>query len=543
MSIEHIDDFGVEPVIGMSQNSAFEAVDSHVWDIATFNPEDETPTMVLEPLETYEDPDQVLDPFVELEKTRQEMLQLSEDSPLYQSLLEHPYVHRDDVMEQFKSNVDRAGAVYMGAISKSKVHREPKGRRMDRVDDLHQAYATFMVYSCVQPLRAGVSVESLARSAGMATTMWMLSPDFRNTVKDLNDQMVSKVVKSLSHIMANRGIKERAKLVAAEEKAISSGKPLSKAWVDRKAQMESPLWQKLHSPWVRDPQKQEDRKRVPYNASSAALTKISLDRSAYEQLRDPEVDVEALMSDHTKLTNQLYRDAEHDGIPVSELSRAVRQNVAAGMKVDATFGAMYAELADGALYPGESMRVRGVDGAIYNVITDEFVDTNGSKVTDGVFQVRAPEDLQEHMQKVSNTLYDSLMSTTSSSSMVQNLQGLKIGYALSDSDGTFKDHPIFSQKLTECAMLRAALVSDGYEDQCRDVMDEGLKDALDRFENNSPARVGALVKRLGPDWKKDVYTSITDRSSTVADTQMYLRSAHGIAAKEVKVAHKDLELG
>lgn len=92
-------------------------------------------------------------------------------------------------------------------------------------------------------------------------------------------------------------------------------------------------------------------------------------------------------------------------------------------------------------------------------------------------------------------------------------------------------------------MLRASLISDGYEQQCRQVMDDGLKDALDRFENSSPARVNALVKRLGPDWKKDVYASITDRSSTVADTQMYLRSAHGIAAKEVKVAHKDLELG
>lgn len=452
------------------------------------------------------------DIFAYVEDARADTLNQDSDEHIKEALRENPRYVREDSIDQLNADITRAGIVYTSALSKSKLFGTNKSvqRRMADVDNKHQAYAMMMAYSCIQPLRQGVSFGSVARTAGMAASMWMLDKNFRNSIKDAVDIIDGSVRQGISHQISKAKISEKTAVDNAVSLSEKEGKPLSMMWRLRQRIIENPLGF--------DRQALADRIRTPFTAESAAMTKVALDRDAYEALREKGADRETIIQEHVVTVSQLYRDAEHDGISSEDLSAATRAVVARSLHSDPSIGAMYTELSNSSLVPGQPQRIRVKgDPRIHTLASTDFYSQGGQRVSAGVFELREPMDKEEHIASMASGLYNVMAHSGSTMELASVMRGYAVAFAKNDSMNVLNEASGVRSPIRQVDAMRSAMSADGLDEYTQqESLNAAFSAALDGLEAESPARAQALENALGDNWKFDLVDTVTNVDATRA---------------------------
>ncbi|MDP9903189.1 hypothetical protein [Arthrobacter bambusae] len=262
---------------------------------------------------------------------------------------------------------DLSSALRRSGITRDGTSKETQRRKLT---DWQKAYVMTMVSNCVAPLRQGMTAEALLETVGMGVTMWLVSPNYRQQVKD----KLGEVHGAIMNRIARRG---EGSLRAREQRILDRGG--SRSDMDAKS--------------IRRLEKIERLDRHGLESLTphlAALMEIGIAENAYQEMRAPGADPAAVARSHAQALSELYAMAQRDGIEAVEVSAAMRKILAHRMMSEPELGQVFQGLAHG--------KFERVPDKL------EVVDiTNGKQVDRGSFLVRPPMTILEHesaMQEV-----------------------------------------------------------------------------------------------------------------------------------------------
>ncbi|HEU5223081.1 MAG TPA: hypothetical protein VFU07_05295 [Candidatus Lumbricidophila sp.] len=272
-----------------------------------------------------------------------------------------------DPIAQLRLSTQNAGMALMNGLRRSGIARPGVTNEQQKLklSAWQRAYASSMVFSCMEPLRRGMKSETVLETVGISAMMWLCSPVFRAQVGN----QLSSVHEAITTKISRFGEK---KALAQEAISIERGK--SREDVPRKR-------------WARrlDRIERMDRHGLPpLTAESAALMEIGIAESAYQEMRIGGVDVDEVARLHRTALTELYTMAERDGVEPAEISQKMRLIVGARLKHEPRLGLVFNDLAHGRFVQNEQGQI--IDGATH------------AQVDRGSFILREPMDSAQHAE-------------------------------------------------------------------------------------------------------------------------------------------------
>lgn len=387
------------------------------------------------------------------------------------------------------------------------------------MDDLSRTYGMMMAQVCFMHLRRGVTVQNLLVSASMSAAMLAVSPQFRQHTKDKLIHPLQDAIDDRINNKTGRGwrkVNEAKK--EAERKADRYIESLREDGVDPDLipDRASVVASYTQDKWKRREQalrEAADAGRVPWTARSAALTEVALSEKLYSQSREPGADVEGLNMAHAALVDNLYREAARDGIEPEEFAQASRVVVGQRIQENPAFGAMYDELAHGAIIrsPERTLRVRGMQEPV-SVWEGGFESRDGAKVTAGMFSVRPPMSSYQHAAELSDSMTRDLMSSRSLEDLNERMMSYAVGWAAA-ADPSLQDRvPAgMASRLSTARVSLQAMASDGVEpEQQQLAYTSAFVDSLRKVAASSPEIEAQWSARFGSDWESGFHEFIQD---------------------------------
>lgn len=215
-----------------------------------------------------------------------------------------------------------------------------------------------MFSACASPLAHGVNPSSLVQSIGMYAGMRLVDKDFSNNVERGVADMLSPFVQK-----------------KAEEKG------------------ENSIWAK----WADKLKKAGNDGRDPLDPETAALTQMGFVKKAYNDMRQPGADIDAISKSYEESVKGLYKVAAHDGVSGDDIR--TQFNFMAGKMIERDPSAMkyFNETAYNGVsmadYKERTVAMMGDNGQAYEATTyewsGEFTNKDGSEFT-GTFTPRTP---------------------------------------------------------------------------------------------------------------------------------------------------------
>lgn len=250
----------------------------------------------------------------------------------------------------------------------------------DALHAFNGIYCKSLLALCAVPLRKGVHPTTVLRSAGLFLGCCLFSKTFREGV----DKTVRKALYPI---------------------------------VERKAETEGP-----DSIWAirRDMMKaQENGGYLPLTPDSAAVLKIAFCQQAYDDMRKPGADINAIMESYLESEALLYKQAKADGIKPETLDRSMHRIVGMMMDKDPSCMKYFTETAYGVVRRGAdreyTRRYRDSDGfheETYFRWDGDMVDADGNPYTRG-YTPRVPNTVNEMRKMQRNVWYQAFCAADS----------------------------------------------------------------------------------------------------------------------------------
>ena len=228
----------------------------------------------------------------------------------------------------------------------------------EQAKQMTRLYCRAGMMLCLAPLRKGIKPASILKTVGLWMGCCMFSKTFREELNyTVREAMYPAVVKK------------------AEKAGPDS------IWAVRKKQMEA----------------DKNGGYMPLTPDSAAILKLAFCKQAYEKMREPGTDVEAVMRQYDEAEAALYRHAEKDGISPQMLDRSMRTIAGNMIAQDPSVAMMFAETAYGVVARGANTvheqhikEITGVKIKTYERWEGRYETDDGEEFT-GAFRPRVPE--------------------------------------------------------------------------------------------------------------------------------------------------------
>lgn len=414
----------------------------------------------------------------------------------------------ENPLDDLQTNSQRAAQAYMahvrngGLIGSDEEAQKPVKQRMSKLTDMQKAYGAMMALSVMDSMRRGTKAQGVFRAVGMVGGLYALSPVFRGYASDnlgvAWDGLKERLDERADNDIARRASKERARVGRKTAKSEAKDKPLSKRWAKRKTVMEA--WD-LQS-------EMRERGRGWLTTQEAAMTIVGLDQSLFINMREEGVDREALMTQHTELLQNLYNDAQADGLDLDEIATKVRVLTGQSVKDNPQMAAMYTELAHGSFVPTEPREVRLPNGQTAKIWEGGFRNGLHQEVDSGVFSVRPPMDAQEHEAAITDTITADLLGAKDEGGIQAAIVGYMGGYhfdPLNNPASVAGMDPKVVERINKSASIKNTMDLDGYSDEAqREIYSNAYMNALELTQYFSPKIEEQWSARYGETWKEDI---------------------------------------
>lgn len=410
-----------------------------------------------------------------------------------------------DHLLRLREDVRTAGATYMRSLSETNilVPGFTDDERAEKVSELHQAYTTMMMFSCLRPLKAGVNARSVLQAAGMMSSLWLMSPAFRDQVGQYRETLRERI---------NERLDMRA---LAELEAHRDGAGLRRKWAMR----------------LRDIEYRQRGHRHPFTAESAGMTLIALSENAFERIHADGSDIGQILKSHRALTERVYSQAEDDGLTRSEINRAARIVLGQRLETEPELHVMFSDLAHGRARKSEPRVVKiGEAGPTHTMWTGEFEDSiTGQPVCeDAMFDLRGPMGPEQHQAAITQ-----MMAATMSNDLntaIRDIEGddftdpgklnlgsftaSMTGYMLAwHSRGQRVDlsrvPPGFAGPMAQTETMLASMSADGLETrEQQEIYSCAFADALEQIKDAYPGLDETWGRAYSKDWDAFVHDAV-----------------------------------
>lgn len=412
-----------------------------------------------------------------------------------------------DQLLQLREDVRAAGATYMRSLSEANilVPGFTDEERAAKVSDLHQAYTTMMMFSCLRPLKAGVNARSVLQAAGMMSSLWLMSPAFRDQVGEYRETLRERI---------NERLDMRA---LAELEAHRDGAGLRRKWAMR----------------LRDIEYRGRGHRHPFTAESAGMTLIALSENAFERIHTEASDIGQILKSHRALIERIYSQAEDDGLTRTEINRAARIVLGQRLETEPELQVMFSDLAHGRVRKSDLRVVQvGEGGPTQTIWTGEFEDSITGEAIDQeeMFDLRGPMGPEQHQtaiaQMMAATMSNALNNTATSPHSPNSINPGKLnlgefttamtGYMLAWHT---RGHPVdltrlppsFAGPMAQTETMLATMSADGLgTPEQQEVYSCAFAEALDQVKDAYPGLDEAWGRTYGKDWEAFVHDAVKD---------------------------------
>lgn len=370
-----------------------------------------------------------------------------------------------------------------------------------RLTGMQKAFGGLMVVAALEPLRGGMRADNVAQSIGMITTMWMLSPTFRQQVGDQFDSIKAAAKRRAAEKDAAELRKQSGKLHRLEER--KGGRDnMGRRARTRLEQVE----------FV------ERGGRLPYSAHSAALAEVGLAESAYYEMRQPGADVVGIQSAYRSGLVELYTMAEQDGVGREEISQHMRLIVGTRMDYDPNMATVFEGLAHGRYVKAAPTSAPGPDGSARQLWRGDFVDTwDGQIIDEGSFAPRAPMTAVDHRVEIADTMMGDLVTSGDATDPNEALDRVMGDYALGVHMATrsyaadYLDDAETARRMNRSRQMFAAMHADGVPlDEARRTYAGAYVDAMSAMASRYPERGAAWAAQYGDDWRERMAQRLQD---------------------------------
>ncbi|MFJ2662587.1 hypothetical protein [Arthrobacter koreensis] len=403
--------------------------------------------------------------------------------------------------------------------------------RASQLTGIHKAYTSMMVLQCLQPLGQGVSAKNVLNTIGMASAMWMLSPNFRQQVGDFGGQMKDAVTAKIAERRENSLDKTAGKVDKKGAKRAAKGKPLSARWQSRLERVE----------------RAQRGGRDPFTAQSAGMTEVALAENAYAAMRVDGADVEGIRDAYTTLREDLYAKAREDGVEPEDIARASRVVIGIRLDDEPDLASVFTELSHGQFAKSDPREVRlGGSGETAHVWTGEFESRLGQPVETGSFELRGPLDAAQHRKAIADTM------TTDMISLIREngVEGLNLGVTGYAAAWALKDHPGHSEMLTmdnplgerlrASRLMRGTMDQDGIPaEEQRHIYSNAYVDALGHISALHPEAEQAWAETYGSNWREDMRDFARDPHTWMNSNEAWAGTENAWAAGPAPTRNPD----
>lgn len=233
-----------------------------------------------------------------------------------------------------------------------------------------------MFQSCLRPLANGVNADSLVQTIGMYVGMRLFDKDFAKDVHSgIRDSMLPFV-------------KNRAEAKGPDSK-----------------------WAK----WANKMELANNGGRAPLDPETAALTQIGFVKKAYDDMRQPGADIDAISKQYQEAVTGLYKVAAHDGVASADIVTHMRFKVGKMIEHDPSNMKYFNEICNDGVsmsdYKEEVKNVMGENGKMTQksryVWRGEFQNKDGQPFT-GQFTPRPPGSADEYAGRMCEFCTDAL---------------------------------------------------------------------------------------------------------------------------------------
>lgn len=401
-----------------------------------------------------------------------------------------------DPIAQLKADSLKAEKALMKSLRRS--HILDKGmsppKQAQELSEFNKAYVGMMVMSMVGPLQRGVNVQNVSTTVGMGTTMFLLSPNFRQMTTEYAQDAREFVAKKSSEMAQNKLDKRFDKHGDKAHKGIRGlrGKILQRR-VDRYDKM-----QRGH--------------REVFTERSAAMTEIGLTENAYWSMREPgktPEDIADIKKRYDTAMGKLYEYVEQDGVDVGEMSQHMRVIVGQRMETEPTLGHVFAETGQGRFVKSEpvDVYVAGTDKKV-KAWTGDYYDTHtGEPVQTGSFTLRMPQTEEQHMHTMAETMWGDMADAQTVGEFNDVMEGYIVGTAtLKNAEAVdLIEDPISRSRMERARTMFASMESDGIPDYRRyEVYKAALTGAIAEAQQQAPELAAAWNSEYGgEEWPKN----------------------------------------
>lgn len=413
-----------------------------------------------------------------------------------------------DELKLLRENIQAAGKQYMASLRKSDilVPGFNDNERTEQLSAMHRVYGQMMVTSAMRPLQEGVNTASVVRVMSTLSAMYLMSPTFRQVVKDkvapvkaaIQDRIDQKAQKrhDWAEGQANRrnqGIREM------NEQRAPQGKKLLKE--TRAEDYVSKRWQKRYD----DLKFRERGHREMFTPRSAGMTEVALTENAFTALRQPGAKAEEIMESYNTMISRLYRQCEEDGLTREEVAESSRVVLGERMREDPRVQVMVDGFSHGAqrMSPPHNVRIAGTD-EVLQVWRGDYQDYTGKPVDPtryqdtpdgprlaGAFTLRSQMGPEEHKDRMSEVMAMTLSKAAARGDMTavnENLAGYMLGGVARVQEVDGEGLPgVMPERLFQARTMQATMTADGMsEEQQRLQFSLAYMDALDAVNEAYP---------------------------------------------------------
>lgn len=409
-----------------------------------------------------------------------------------------------DAGNDFMTSLRRSGIVEPG---------QTRPQQAKKLTGMHQIYASMMVLQCVEPLKKGLNAVNLVNVLGMGASMWLLSPNFRT--------QLGSFAGNIGNVLSERANKRREKLDAKAEQ--KHDKLASKGHEER-----------LRGKWQKRMDRMEFEKRghrLPFTAESAAMAEVALAESAYEGMRRPGADAQAVKDQYDSAISVLYGYVADDGLESADVSRAMRTIVGKRMEHDPSMASVFQGLGHGRFTKGPN---RVVDGK--EVWTGDFVDSGRHEVVGGSFSLRPVMDVEDHRIAMSQAMLADLEAVKDLAELNDALSQYMVGSAVNEEPriADFAEDAGTAQRLGRSRTMFSSMEADGLsEDQRHFAYTAAYIDAVETAQRINPELGRQWAAAYGEHWQTDV----AQKMQHYRDMGAQARREEGMGPRESRPGH------
>lgn len=438
-------------------------------------------------------------------------------------------------LKDMRSGLRDADAQFMKSLRDSNivVPGYGKDQQVREFNVMRKVHTRMMMQMCMTPLQRGVSVSSVVQSATTMTALMVLSPDFRAEVGEKAGEVRDYVRDRADARTRKRA--DKARHHAAE------GLP------NRYGQFSSDYRDHVSRRQLKriDALERRDRgNRDMFTPDTAAMTEVGLMDSAYWRMREPDANVDEVLTSYRSMRDLLHQQMADDGLDQADVMTRARIIIGQRMETEPEVRTMFNGMAHGRVQKSAPRTIRLPNSQeTVQAWTGEFEDHLGQPLPDdGIFVLRKPQEVDEHQVRLARTMTRSITDSLTrgdAEALQMDLYCYPVVFAAQQKGLSVEDLPEAMQhRAAQTQTMIATMGIDGLSaEQQREAFSNAYVDAINEVMEDVPDFQQRVEATLGHSWDQ----TLERMQHASADPETFVDSMRQAHQKRRRQAHEQAQ--